>query len=154
MDIHENAGCFLQNLPDHVSINGSGVFADGGSICLYSEVSPTLEISICLPPVAKVLYPDRKPKLFMQLVDPVGKKSSRYAIAVRSQLEFQVIGLLKTCEFDFRETRRDIRDREFYNYPAHDYSNEVNDLNLSLRRMRDKIVEFVESNRYVELNNK
>ena len=141
----------LDCLPDQLTIHDISAMADGGTISLYSELSPTVEILISLPPKKAVLYPKRKPQIRVTVVDDNEKDSVIHLIAIRSNLESQVIQLLKTCRFENANTRQHKRiaaQNSGIGLPKILTDEE----RLERQKTVDEIVAFVESHEYVELN--
>jgi hypothetical protein len=118
---------------------------------LYSEVSPTLEIFISLPPKESVLYRGRKPQLRITVADDSQPDSAIHEIAIRSDLEAQIMQLLNTCRLENAETRqhKQIAAQNRGMGPPKELSDEDR---LERQRVVDEIVAFVQSQEYVELN--
>ena len=152
IEVIENAKNEIADLPEMIAINGCAAFADGGTVMLNCEISETLELDIFMPPDESVLYPNRKPQLAIQLSNSVAKATTHYCVAIRSELENQILNLLKICKFNYQITRRQIRIREQSGGGKPNPNIEANEINQEFRSIRDEIVAFVESPRYVELN--
>ena len=140
-------------LPDRIELHGSAALADGGTISLASELADSTELRINLPPVNCVLYPNRKPQLYLQIYYPDYRTAESHTIALRSDLETQLIGMLETGLPNYRMTRLDVRSREHYGHPVENVCQEDRDqYNSDILRIRDNIVSFVKSEEYVTLN--
>jgi hypothetical protein len=150
---YENSAELIALLPAAIDLNGYGAFADGGTVSLACELSDSTELRFNLPPAKCVLYPDRNPQLFLQIYYADSREPETHEIAIRSELEFQVVGLLKNSGIDYRRTRLQLRAMTHYGYPVDEIDEEKRgQYNDEIRAVRDRIVAFVESDDYIRLN--
>ena len=153
IELYDNTSTRLSMLPDRIELHGTAAFGDGGTISLASELADSTELRFNLPPANCVLYPDRKPQLYLQIYYADSRTAQSHTIAVRSELESQIINLLENGLPNYRETRLDLQAREHYGYPVEQICEEDRDrYNNDIVRIRNKIVSFVKSDEYTILN--
>lgn len=140
-------------LPDRIQLHGTATFSDGGTISLVSELSDSTELRINLPPVNCALHTNRKPQLYLQIYYADSRIAQSHTIAVRSELESQIINLLENGLPNYRETGLDVRSREKFGRSAEQTCEDDRDLyNYEIVRIRNRIVSFVQSDDYTALN--
>jgi len=140
-------------LPDRIELHGAAAFSDGGTISLASELADATELRINLPPANCARYPDRKPQLYLQIYYADSRTAQLHTIAVRSELESLIINLIENGLPNYRETRLNVRAREYYGHAVEQFCEEERArYNSRIVRIRNKIVSFVKSDDYRTLN--
>ena len=120
---------------------------------MASELADSTELRINLPPANCVVHPDRKPQLYLQIYYPDSRAAESHSIAIRSELESQLLTLLENGVVNYRITRLDMRARECFGHPVEEICQQTREnYNSDILRFRDKIVSFVQSDEYLTLN--
>lgn len=130
-----------------MEIHNYSVFADGGTICVYSQVSDSLEVRISLPPNNCLTHPGTAELMHMALLRSSAEDSDIYEVAGRSELEQQVMALLRGATFRFQYTLTDLKTR--VQNVSELTTTDIAKVTNELVRFRDKIVSVVESDRYL-----
>jgi hypothetical protein len=122
IEIHQNVVNRLTDLPDLLEVSRLEAFPDGGTLALCGDLSTETVFRISLSPPSTVIYQGLPGRIDVYLWDKSGRERI-FEVVARSDFEAQVINALKSAT----------------------YKNE------RLEQVRDKIISFVESERYVEL---
>ena len=124
IDTYYHATDRLTHLPDRLEVANCSAMADGGTETLHFELPNGVESMISLSPITSPIFRGRHGLLYLEALDRRVPEVTRYDIGARSDLRFQVVDLLKKaiCRDD------------------------------DCSRVLNRIVTFVESERYVELN--
>ena len=123
VELHKNAQDRLPHLPEAVEFSNVAAFADGGTVCLCGRLPSDIQFRICLSPTDSVVFMGRPGRLWISEFHPSRQPYKIYEIVARSDLETQILRLMRSATCRSAETER----------------------------VRDRIVTFVESDRYVEL---
>jgi hypothetical protein len=143
----------LSILPATIELHESGAFADGGTVYLYSELPDATRIYFYLPPINSCLWADRKPQFYLQIYYADGRDSESHDVAIRSELESQLIKLLKNCEINYRHTQRFLRAMADRGDQIEEIGEEERiQINRDLASTRDNFVAIIESDEYVRRN--
>ena len=124
IQVFERAANRLAHLLESIEITESTAFADGGTICLRGGIGEGVDLRICLSPADSAVFMGRPGELRVIELDKTRRQQTVHKVAARSELEVQIIALLKSARCR----------------------------NVELEGIRDKIIAFVESERYLELH--
>ena len=144
---YENRSDRLAVLPDLLVLNH--VTAIGMTTCLGCELADDTELRFNLPPGSNPLYPESRPQLYVQIYFPDERDPETHTVAVRSELESKVISLLKSAQIEHRVTRLH---RLAGHLPKEMSEEQRLEYNQEIISTRDRIVAFVESGEYLDLN--
>ena len=127
------------------------MFGDGGTTFVSCELPDETVLMVYKPPHQSVLLSGRKPQIFAQVYFADDRPASTHFIAVRSALEHQLVALLKNAKIECKMTRIERMQHEQSGRPLPNMA-ETGGHCDEIQQFRDKIVSFVQSQEYVNLN--